>query len=240
MHQGLFTTTLVQPLYNGLVFLLHFIPQADAGVAIIIFTVIVKLILYPFTKKSIQTQVKMKQYEPELETIKERFKNNKQLQAEKTMAFYKEKGLNPLSGFLLILVQIPIIYALYYVFLRSGLPSVNQAMLYSFVPDPGKISMNFLGAIDISTKSYFLALLCAVSQFFQIRLSVPNIKAKTGAPNFKDDLARSMNLQMKYFFPVMVFFISYSLSGIVALYWITSNLFSIGQEVYVRRRLVGK
>ena len=239
MPLGFFTTVFTQPLYNGLIFLLHYIPGADAGAAVIVFTIFVKFILYPFTKSSIQTQVKMKQYGPELELLKNQYKENKQVQAEKIMAFYKEKGLNPLSGFLLILVQIPIIYALYYIFLRSGLQVIKPELLYNwhFVTDPISVSMNFLGLIDISAKSYLLAFFCAVSQFFQIKLSIPNLKPKQAKTDFKEDLARSMNVQMKYFFPVMVFFISYSLSGTVALYWITSNLFSIGQELYVRRRL---
>jgi membrane protein insertase Oxa1/YidC/SpoIIIJ len=109
------------------------------------------------------------------------------------------------------------------------------------VSQPENINMNFLGLINITGKSLLLALLAGVSSFFQIRLSVPAITpSQSNTPAFQNDFARSMNLQMRYFFPIIVFFISYSISGVVALYWFTSNIFTIIQEKYVRRKLEAK
>jgi YidC/Oxa1 family membrane protein insertase len=242
MGSGFFFTYIIQPLYNGLVLLIGLFPGAGAGIIVVLFTFLVKLALFPLSKKSIQTQVHMKRSEGELNKVKDKYKDNKQEQAKQIMLFYKEKGINPFSGILLIFLQIPIIFSLYYVFLKSGLPAINANDLYSFVADPTllhPIKMDFLGLIsDISSKSYVLAFLAAVSQYFQIRFSIPAIKPKTSQDSFKDDLARSMSMQMKYIFPVMVFFIAYKLSGTVALYWITSNLFAIGQEIFVRKRLL--
>ncbi|HEY4499137.1 MAG TPA: YidC/Oxa1 family membrane protein insertase [Candidatus Paceibacterota bacterium] len=236
MTHGFFTTVFSQPLYNGLVFLITLMPAADAGIAIIIFTILVRLVLYPLSKGSILTQMKLKSVEGEIALIKETIKD-KTAQAAKIMGFYKEKGLNPLSGFVLILVQIPIIFALYHIFLKSGLPIVDTSLLYSFITAPQSINMHFLGLLDISEKSYLLAFICAVSQYFQARLALPPAKPRQSnqTESFKDNLARSMNMQMRYFFPIVVFFIVYSLSGTIALYWITTNVFSIAQEWYVRR-----
>ncbi len=235
MTQGVFTTLFSQPLYNGLIFLTHLIPGADAGVAIILFTIIVRLILYPLSRRSIETQIKMRGAEKELEQIRLKYTDRAE-QAAKTMEFYRSKGLNPLSGFLLILVQIPIIFALYRVFLRSGLPQVDATLLYSFVQAPASINMHFLGLVDISMKNYLLAFITAVSQFVQIRFSMPPAKPAGEGDTFKDNLARSMNLQMRYLFPVMAFFIVYNLSGTIALYWTTNNLFAIAQEWFIRRK----
>ena len=235
MTNGFFTTVFSQPLYNGLIFLMAFIPGADAGVAIVIFTVIVRLALYPLSKKSIVTQMKLKSVEQDIELIKSTVKD-KAKQAAQIMAFYREKGLNPLSGFALIVVQIPIIFALYYIFLKSGLPVVNENLLYGFISAPEHINMNFLGLFDLAEKSYLLAAVCAISQFFQAKLALPPAKPKQANESFKDNLARSMNVQMKYFFPVMIFFIVYNLSSIIAVYWITNNLFAIAQEWSVRKK----
>jgi len=235
MTHGVFTLLFLQPLYNGFIFLMNIVPGGDAGVAVIIFTIIVRFILYPLSRRSIETQLKMRDAEKDIQEIKSRYKDKTE-QAARIMEYYKSKGLNPLSGFLLILVQIPIIFALYRVFLQSGLPEVNTSLLYSFIHSPESISMHFLGILDISAKSFLLALITALSQFIQIRISMPKAPPAASSDTFKDNLARSMNLQMRYIFPVMAFFIVYNLSGTIALYWTTNNLFAIAQEWFIRKK----
>ncbi len=234
----LYHTLIYVPLYNGLIFLMDILPRIDAGVAVLLFTIIVKLILFPLSYRSIKTQANMKRIEPELNAIKLKFED-KQEQARQIMALYKAKGINPFSGFFLILIQLPIIFALYSIFLKSGLPSINIDILYPFVHVPDFVNMKFLGLLDISSKSIILSLCAAVTQFFQIKFSMPKpAAAPAGSPaSFKDDLARSMSFQMRYIMPVVVFFISYSISAAVALYWSVSNLFMIAQEIYVRSRV---
>lgn len=236
----IFHTYFYQPLYNGLIFLMDTIPWFDAGVIIIIFTIIVKLVLYPLSRKATIAQIEMKKIEPELNTIKEKYKDDKPEQARQTMALYKNKKINPFGSLLPIFIQLPIIFALYFVFLRSGLPEINHDLLYSFVSEPKNINMNFLGLINITGKSVALALLAAVSSFFQMKFSMASQtlppKDPKAKPSFQNDFARSMNLQMRYLFPIIVFFISYSISGVIAIYWLTSNLFTIGQEFYVKKR----
>lgn len=225
------------PLYNGLIFLIDLTPFADVGIAVIVFTCIIKLLLFPLSKKAVKTQMAMKAIEPETEKIKNQFKNNREELARQTMALYKKHQVNPFSSFAVILIQIPIILGLYYVFFKGGLPTINADWLYSFVPTPEKVNMLFLGLSDISLKSLPLALLAGVTQFFQAKLAMPPIKPRGDKPDFKADLARSMGLQMRYIFPIVVVFIAYSISGAIALYWTTSNIFAIGQELVIRKQV---
>ncbi|MBI3495195.1 YidC/Oxa1 family membrane protein insertase [Candidatus Berkelbacteria bacterium] len=236
MQTGIFSTLFYQPLYNTLVFILSVVPGANVGVAIIFLTLVVRGALFPLSHKSVVSQAKMRSLAPHIEKLKEKHKDNKQEQARKTMELYKEYGINPFSGCLLVVVQLPIIFALYYVFFK-GLPSLNAEQLYSFVHMPSDVNMMFLGIL-LSSKSIFLALLASITQYFQIKLSMPAMApAEKGAkPSFKDEFARSFNMQMRYMLPVIVFGISYSISAAIALYWTTSNLFSIAQELYVARK----
>lgn len=236
MLMEFFKAVFYEPLYNGLIFLFDVMPWADAGLMVILFTILVKLILFPLSRKSVETQMVMKQIQPELDSLKKKYKDDREGQARAMMALYKEKKLNPLAGIFLVLIQIPIILSLYFVFLNGGLPEVNIDILYSFVPIPEMISMNFLGLLDISQKSLVLAILSGVSQFFQMRYALPATPPKSDKPSFKDDLARSMSLQMKYVMPIFIIFIAYQLPAVIGLYWVTSNLFAIGQEIVVRRK----
>lgn len=230
----LYHTIFFDPLYNALVFLFRVLPWADAGSIVIFLTVLVRLIIFPLSRKAVLTQVKMLELAPDLAKIKEKYKDKAEEQARLTLALYKEKGVNPFSGILVIAVQIPIILALYQIFLHF--PEVDSSLLYSFVTTPNHINTTLLGIFDITAKSATLALLAALSTFFQFQLSMKG-QVQPKGNSFGDNLTRSMQTQMKYFFPVIVFFISYSISGAIALYWLTTNLFSIGQEIFVRRKL---
>jgi len=233
----MYTTFIYNPLYNGFVFLADLLPFFDAGIIIVIFTIIVKVILFPLSKKAVRTQAMMKMIEPELKSIKEKHKNDKQAQALETMKLYKEKKVNPFSSILLLFIQIPILWALYKIFYVGGLSTINADILYSFVHIPQSIDPNFLGFIDITHKNVYLAILAAISQYFQISLSTPNIPKKADGDGFQENFARSMHMQMKYVLPVIILFVSYQVAGALALYWTTSNLFMIGQELYIRKQM---
>ncbi|OGN25453.1 MAG: hypothetical protein A3A13_03110 [Candidatus Yanofskybacteria bacterium RIFCSPLOWO2_01_FULL_43_22] len=238
MFGNIYTNFVYEPLYNGLVFLLSLLPEpANAGIAIILFTVVVKVVLLPLSRVAIETQLKMKEIEPELSKIKAQYKGNREQLSLKTMALYKEKGINPFSGFFLILIQIPIIFALYKIFLFGGLPEFNFEFLYSFTPVPAAVNMSFLGT-DLVAKSYIFALLAGVSQFLQAKYAMPPMSnSKSTEKSFQNDLARSMHMQMKYVLPIFVFFISYHIAAAASLYWIASNIFAIFQELVLRKKI---
>lgn len=242
----LYNTLIYKPLYNGLIFLMDLLPWIDAGVAIVIFTIIVKLVLFPLSKKSITTQLKMRKLEPELTAIKQKYKDDRQVHAQKTMELYKSQGVNPFAGIILVLIQLPIVFALYQVFL-AGFNNINGGILYSFVKVPETISTVFLGLIDISGKSLVLAILAGATSYLQIRYSMPIASKKTvkekekmsKEEKFRHDLTRSMNVQMRFMLPVIAFFVSWTISGAIAVYWITNNVFAVIQELVIRRSITG-
>jgi YidC/Oxa1 family membrane protein insertase len=241
MH-ALWNTVFYQPIYNALIFIINNITFGDVGFGIILLTILVKFILFPLTKKSIKSQILMKRIEPDLKQIKKDFPD-KQEQAKKTFELYKKYGVNPFSGCLVVLLQLPVIFALYYVFYK-GL-SLGTGPLYSFIQVPVDLHTNFLGLIDVHSKSIVLAILAGISQFIQGYLATP-IKPKVEivkdmTPNqpktFQEQLSDSMQMNVRYVLPIFIAFIAYQISAAVALYWITSNVFTIGQEWYIRRQL---
>ncbi len=230
----LYHTFFFDPLYNALIILFRVLPWADAGIVVIILTVLVRLLLFPLSRKAVLTQIRMNQIAPDLEKIKENYKNNPEEQARKTLALYQEKKINPFSGIFVILIQLPIIFALYRIFLHFS--EINPELLYFFVQAPENINTLFIGMIDLSASSILLAMLAAISTYFQLHVSVQSQKPKSGGSNsFSDNLSRNMQSQMKYFFPVIVFLISYKISAAISLYWFVTNLFSIGQEIVIRK-----
>lgn len=233
----MFNTFIYEPLYNALATLVHLLPWADVGLVIIIFTVLVRLILFPLAQRAVKTQIAMKEVQPQLDEIKKKYKDDKQKQTEETLALYRDKKIKPFASFFVLLIQLPIIFGLYFIFLRGGLPMIDASHLYSFIPVPHEPAMTLFGIIDISGKSIILAILVGITQFVQVKFASPPLPEKNSdKPSFKDDIARSMQLQMRYVMPVIVAVISYTLSSLIGLYWTTTNLFTIGQELYVRKR----
>lgn len=212
------------------------LPGHSVGFAIIILTLCVKIALFPLTKKGSNAQRKMKELEPEIKRLREQHKENKQKLAEHTMALYQRHGVTPFSGCLPMLVQIPIVIGLYWVFSR-GLKVIDTSILYEFVQNPETLDMHFL-VFDLAGKSLVLAVLAGISQYFQTDLTLGKqvVSEKKGEnSSFQDDLAKSMQIQMRYVLPVMISFIAFSTSAAVALYWATSNILGIVQELIQRQ-----
>ncbi|MBU0998805.1 YidC/Oxa1 family membrane protein insertase [Patescibacteria group bacterium] len=229
---NIWNTILYQPLLNALAFLVSIVPGGDVGIAVIILTILVKIVLFPLSQKSIEGQAEMNILAPEINKIKASGVS-KEEQARQTFDLYKKHNTNPFSGCLLVLIQIPVIFALYFVFLKGI--NFEGGFLYSFIPTPPHINMIFLGFLDITQKSLVLAILAGISQYLQAYfMPKPVVSSSTGS-SFSDNFTKSMGMQMKYIFPFIIAFIAYSISGAVALYWITSNLFMVGQQIYVKK-----
>lgn len=240
MFSTIFHTLFYNPIYNALIFFIGVVPFADMGMAIILVTVVVKLILFPLSKKAVRTQMVMKRIEPELKALRKKFEDNKQEQAKMMMELYRENKINPLSSFLTILLQLPVIFALYWVFLKGGLPDIKIDILYSFIPSPSEINMVFLGMVDITKKSIIIAALAGITQYYQFKLTLPPLEKRNDNATLKEDLARSMQINMKYMMPGIVFVFAYWFSAAIALYWLTSNIFAIGQELVIRKQVKEK
>lgn len=242
--KSLFQNFLVEPLYNFLIFILDTVPFVDLGAAVIILTVIVRFILFPISKSAIRSQFKMKQIQGPLKEIQKKYKDDQPALAKEMMLLYKENNIKPFSSFLLILVQLPVIFAIYFVFLREGLPEINTDLLYSFVTAPAYVSTTFLGFIDLTAKSIILAFAAGATQFVQAHLMIKKTQNmeeddksedQTDKEKMMKDMMKGMQLQMKYVMPIFMYFIAYSLGAVIALYFTASNVFSIFQEIYIKK-----
>ena len=237
MLSSLFHTFIYVPIYNALALTVSWVPGGDVGIAIIVITLVVRLILFPLSMKAIKTQMVMRELDPKLKALREANKGNNEKIAKETMAIFKERKVNPFAGFLLILIQLPVIFGLYFVFLNEGNGiSFDASLLYSFVALPANVSSVFLGILDLAGKSIILAVIVAATQFLyaQITMPAPPKSSTPSGSSFKEDFGKSMQFQMRYVFPIVLGVVAYFVTGAVALYFAASNIFMIAQELAVR------
>lgn len=238
MFKAAFFNLIYEPLYNGLVFLVDIVPAHDIGIAVVILTIFVKLILLPLSRQAIRTQALMREIAPEVESLKVKFKDKPEEQARAIFALYRERNIRPFATFFLIFLQLPILFGLYWVFWKGGFPAINADTLYAFVPAPERVNMEFLGMFDMSERSLFLAALTGLTQYLYTRLSMgkrkPRVKEEN--PTFSSDMAHSFDLQARYILPLLFAGISSTLAAALPLYWTTSNVFMIAQEFVMGRR----
>jgi len=230
-----FTIVLYQPIYNLLISLVNILPGGDIGLAVIIVTIIVKLVIMPLTVSSLRTSRAMQQLQPKFKEIQEQYKDDKELQAKETFALYKKYKINPFASIFAMLIQLPVILALYYVF-RHEAAAFDPSVLYSFVHAPAVISTKFLGFFNLTSHNIVLAALAAITQYLQARYAMP-VPAASANASASEQFNRSMSLQMRYMLPVLIGVIAYFYSGAIALYFITSALFALAQELLILRRL---
>ena len=222
-----FNTFLYQPLFNILVLLYNYLPGHDFGIAVILLTLIIKVILFPLSLRAVKSQRSLQALQPKLQAIQEKYKNDKERQAKEILDIYKNEKINPFSGLFLGLIQLPILIALYWV-CRNGLNPKELANLYPFVANPGSINAFFLGLVDLSKPNFIFALIAGVLQYFQTKMLLPK---QTGAA--KNDFSQAMQSQMTYFFPVFTVIILINLPSALGLYWTANGLFSIIQQYII-------
>ncbi len=232
----IFNLLIYRPLFNGLIGIYDLIP--DLGIAIIILTIIIRILLLPLSKKSIQSQKKMQEIQPELKKIQEKYKHDKQEQGRRIMQFYKEKKINPASGCLPLIIQLIILIALYNVFM-AGIDFNGQSdLLYSFIGNPGSINPISLGFLDITQRNIFLAVVASALQFWQTKMIMKKTKKREeDKPSKKEtdepDFATIMQQQMLYIGPLLTFIIGLQFPAGLPLYWIVTTLFMIGQQYFI-------
>lgn len=240
MISSLFQVVLYQPIFNLFVGLYNIIPGHDLGVVIFVLTVLVRLALYPLTNSSIKAQKSMQELQPKMEAIKKEFPNDKQKQAEATMALYRTHKVNPLTSCLPMLVQLPLLIALFWV-LRDGLASQNLGSnLYSFVHNPGTLNSLSFGFFDLAKPSIALSVLAGVAQFFQAKtLSRKKAPKEAGTGAKDEDMAAMMNKQMLYVMPVMTVLIGFKFPAGLTLYWFLSTALMVAQQLFMLRKSGG-
>lgn len=227
---AIFHELLYRPLLNILVFLYNTVSFNDLGVAIILLTVIIRIVLFPIFYKGTKNQTLLQRLQPEIKKIQEQNKSDHMKQAQEMMALYRRYKFNPMSGFYLILIQLPILIALYQVILK-GFSTEALSDLYGFISTPTIIHSTFLGLIDLTKKyNIAMAVLSAALQYFQGRMSL-------GKMALKQDTALRVTKQMNLIMPVISVVIIYPLPAIIGLYWVTNSLLSLIQQVFINKSL---
>ncbi len=201
--------------------------------AIIVLTLVIRLAFFPLSIKALISQREMNKLQPKIKELQDKHKNDKPALGQATMQLYKENKVNPFSGCLPLLIQLPVLIALYGA-LQSGLKPESLNGLYSFVGHPGTINQIALGFLDLTKKSPLMAILAGALQWLQLKQSTA-----AQAPTSKNEPispALQMSKQMLYFFPVMVIIIAWNLPTGLTLYWVAATVFSIFEQVYINRK----
>ena len=239
----LFYTVLYEPLLNGLLLIYTYLPWQDMGIAIIILTIIIKLILFYPNYKALAAQKRLQETQPKLEALKKKYKNNKEEQGKQLIQFYKKNKVNPFSSCLPLLIQLPILIALYRVFFSgiqidpdTGLLIQEQIdHLYPFLQSiysTTPINTTFLGIVELTQNhNIVLAVLAGAAQFVSSKLLYSK-KAPIKTKGAKDENMTAMiNKQMLYFMPLITVVFGYQFPAGVTLYWLTNTLFTLGQQL---------
>ena len=199
-------TTILTALYS----MLEKFGVGSYGLAIIILTVLIKIILYPLTKKQVQSMKAMQEIAPKMKKLQEKYKDNPQVLQQKMLQLYQEGGVNPLAGCLPMFLQMPILMALYYTF-------------FSF--DYGGSTPSFLWIPNLSETdpNYILPLIAAATTFLMQKISTVEMNQQTKI--------------MMFFFPLFMGFISLNLPAGLVLYWATQNVVQIFQQLFIYRNI---
>lgn len=223
-----------KPIYNGLIFIAKTIPGHNLGFAIILLTLLIRTILLIPSQNAMKSQRRLQEIQPRLEKIKKKYKDDQQRIAMETMAIWKEAKVNPFGSCLPLLLQFPFLIALFYV-VQGGLNPDNAHLLYTTYTDFGlhDIDVNFLGLLDLTkTNLYVLPIVIGGLQFTQMKLAMGR-KAKSNAKQ-SEEIAVATNM-MTYVMPVMIAVFTASLPAGVGIYWGTSTIYGIVQQIFVNK-----
>jgi len=241
---------ILQPLFNLLISIYSVLPGHDFGLAIILMTIIIRLLLWPLLRKQIHQQKAMKELRPEIKKIKKKSKGDRQKEAMLMQELYKEREINPLASVGVLLIQLPILATLFIMlrnllgaegdavvqeFTRNSYQFVqNQPFIQSIIADPKNFTTNLLGLLELHNSNVLLAVTAGLAQYFQSKQLRPDTSdakslrdilgdAKEGKDvKMGEQNAAIMNTSTK-FFPVITFFFALNLPAALALYWTVSN-----------------
>lgn len=234
----MFHTIFYEPIYNLLAVVLTFLPLHDIGGAIIVVTCIVKFILLPLNISALKSQYLMKRIEGEMKRMKEKYKDTPQEMSKHMMELYKKEGINPLSSLFSLIVQIPIVFALYFVFSKGMFNDPES--LYSFVTFPETLHLMAFGLFDVTKRSIVIGILAGISSYMLAKRQADSMTISNKPPHeetFQDQFAKSMRIQMLYVLPVIVAFSGFIFPSALSLYWFISNMIGYAQDVYIKKKL---
>lgn len=249
MSGGLFYTLLYQPLFNALVLLYEFLPGRDLGVAIVVLTILVRLALSPLLTKQIRSQKKLAALQGDAAEIRKSTKDRAE-QSRRMLALYKHHGVSPVSGCLPVLVQLPVLWAMYAV-LNQGVRVEALNALYAFVPRPATIEPVMFHLLHLQNPAFqrggdgftfawpavILAVLTGIVSFWQARLT-PGMQKHALAEDVTptEKMAHQMNKQMLFLMPLMTTYFALVFPAGLALYWFVTTLVSVLQQRVLLKR----
>lgn len=228
----IYNELLYRPLLNITVFLYNLIPGSDFGLAIIALTLLIRLIFLPLTVKTVLSQRALNKVNPQIKAIKEKHKNDKAAQSAAILKLYKDNNINPMAGCLPLLIQLPILIALYQAFVGIFKPE-SMGLLYDFVANPGFINDKFLNLINIAKPNIFMTMLAGGLQFLQAKQA--SFYNKEQGADLNKEMA-ALNSQMLYFFPILIIIIGWNLPAGLMVYWVTTTVLSMAEQTYIKHR----
>uniref|UniRef100_A0A7C4M0F3 Membrane protein insertase YidC n=1 Tax=candidate division CPR3 bacterium TaxID=2268181 RepID=A0A7C4M0F3_UNCC3 len=222
---------LIKPMLNLMLFLYNVLPTHDLGLVIIVITIIIRLLVLPLSIRASRSQRKLKNLTPQLNELKEKYKGDQQALARAQMEFYKQNGVSPMGSCLPVLIQLPILIALYRV-LTDMITKIDPAFVYPFIYLPETINHTFLGFLDLSRpEKYVMPILAGGLQYVLGVMTTPIDKSKNAVSSPESAITK----QMLFMMPLMTVFLAISVPSGLTLYWIVTTVFSIGQQVWVNK-----
>ncbi len=228
-----FQIFLYQPLFSALILIYNLLPGHDLGLAVIILTLSIKVLTLPLNIRAFKLQQAMANIQPRIKELQKQYKNRPKEQAKALSEIFKKEKVNPLSSFVPLLIQFPILIALYQLFL-SGLWSQGNH-LYSFIVRPEVINPQFLGMMDLSQPSLVLAVLAGLGQLAQ-SLAMPLVSGPTDKSDPKYQITMMIQKQMIFLLPILTIFILLKLPSALGLYWLTTSLLTAGEQYFLKKR----
>lgn len=238
----LWNTILINPLMNLMVLLYRYL--GNLGLAIIVLSFLVRLVMIPFFVPNLKTAKKQRDLKPELDKMREKYKHDKKKQAEMQMALFKEHGINPMSGCLGNIITMLIPIALYGVINEiskvTDIASINPKLYLDWLKFTAGEVLNsrfFLFDMAKPDRTFILPVLCAILQFASSKMMMPAInkaeKLAEKTPTKSDDMMYNMQEQMLYMFPVMMLVFGFSLPSGVMLNIFVSTVFTLVQSYFI-------
>jgi YidC/Oxa1 family membrane protein insertase len=238
---NIFFVIITQPILNGLMLLYHLF--GDFGLSIVVLTLIIKLILFPLTLQQLKSMKATQALQPKMAEIRQKYKNDQKAQMASMQALYKEYGIHPASGCLPLLIQLPVLYGLFFaleaVLRNANLHTLNSE-LYSFVapfttfPDINLRWFTFINphwyfSLGQPDPTHILPILAGIATFIQLRMSQAR---QVGNAPANDPTTQSMKM-MQYVMPLVTVFIGWTFAAGLALYWTVSYVFQAVQQYFV-------
>ena len=232
--KSLWRTLIYVPLLNALVALLIYMLGHSLALSIILLTLIIRTLLLLPSQKAMKAQKRMQEIQPQIEELKKKYGNDQARLSQETMLLWKNNKVSPLSSCLPLLIQFPILIALYYT-INGGLSPDKHSLIYSFLPTFSLNDVNpWFFNFNLLEKSLIVfPILTGGLQFIQMQLMSAKQKKK-GAAKVSDEMQAANNM-MKYVMPVMIATFTTRLPAAVGLYWAVSTFYGIVQQVVVNK-----